>query len=74
MNEKSKEWETIKTNWVPVVAFGPLAARAKKALKKGDRVSIQGRLNVDEFEDKNGEKRTSFSIIASDLEKSEFLA
>lgn len=72
-NEQTKSYENVRTNWFPVVCFGSLAAKAKAGLKKGDLVSLSGALRSDNYEDRNGEKRTSIQIVAYDIHRVELL-
>jgi single-strand DNA-binding protein len=51
------EWiET--TEWRQLVAWGKIAERMAKLLKKGSFVSIEGKLTYDSYEDMEGVKRT----------------
>jgi single-stranded DNA-binding protein len=47
------------------VAFNGLA-RTLEQLQTGARVAVSGRLSV-KFYDKEGERRTSFSVVASEI-------
>ncbi len=67
LDEETGEYKTVHINWFNVTSFGSIAERAKKHLKKGDRVMVQGRMRVSQYEDKQGEKRTSFEIIADEV-------
>jgi len=58
-----EEW-VDKPNFFSVTTFGKSAENAKKYLKKGRRVLVQGRLDWSEYE-KDGEKRQGVQIIAS---------
>jgi single-strand DNA-binding protein len=62
-----KQWETVHTNWFSVRAFGELAKSAAESLKKGDLVTLRGSMRVDSYKDKNGEQRTGFQLIASEI-------
>jgi single-strand DNA-binding protein len=57
-----------KTNWIKVAAFKKVAESAVKYLHKGARVSIMGILDMDEWENDNGEKRTMIKLIARSIE------
>jgi len=53
-----------RTTWVPVVIFSEgLAKIAEQYLRKGSRVFLRGAFNVREWEDKDGNKRTSTEIV-----------
>lgn len=57
--------ESDKPDWVPVVAFGKSADFAFNYLAKGRRVGIIGHLRVSDFQDGNGNKRRSFSVVSN---------
>jgi single stranded DNA-binding protein len=71
-DDSTQKFVVTHTNWIPVTAFGSLAKRAAGNLKKGDRVTVLGSLKVSKYE-KNGEKRSSYEVIASSIEKSQIL-
>lgn len=60
----SGEWVDDKTCWVNVVAFKKLAENAAESIEKGDLFMVKGRISTDEWENSEGEKRTSFNLIA----------
>src|SRR3954468_19317212 len=64
---ETRTFKTVHTNWFTVTTFGPLAERVRASLKKGDRVAIQGRMKTSKYEDKSGEERTGFEIIADQV-------
>jgi single-strand DNA-binding protein len=66
---KSKDGEAQdNTTWFRVVAWQKLAETCSSYLKKGNKVYIEGRLDIRKYQDKNGIDRTSVEIVASDLE------
>lgn len=58
---------TQETTWHNIVLFGQTAERAGEMLKKGNLVYIEGRISQRQWEDKEGQKRTSFEILGSVL-------
>lgn len=64
--DKSGEWQD-KTEWHNVVLWQRLAEIASEYLKKGRSVYIEGRLQTRSWEDKQGQKRYTTEIVASDL-------
>lgn len=56
-----------RTEWHRVAAFGKLAEIMQKYLHKGSKVYIEGQLRTSSYE-KNGEKRYSTEIIASEMQ------
>lgn len=69
-NERWKDKEENlqeRVEWHTVVAFGPSAEFAAEYLRKGSRVSVQGKLQTRKWTDKESVERYSTEIIASDL-------
>lgn len=66
---KNKEGEIVeKTLWHRIKAFGKTAEVAKKYLKKGNEVFLEGSINYTEWDDpKSGEKREGVEILVSNL-------
>ncbi len=65
---KDRSGESQKrTEWHRIVAWGKLGEICQKYLKKGSQVYIEGRIQSRQWDDKEGNKRTSFDIIASEM-------
>ena len=56
-----------KTEWHNCVCFGNLAGIARQYLKKGNQVYIEGKLQTDKYDDKQGITRYSTKIIVQQL-------
>lgn len=56
-----------KTEWFTVVAWGNLAEICKKFLTKGQQVYVEGRLETRQWENKEGQKRTSVEVVANEM-------
>lgn len=55
---KDKDGKTAKkTIYINIIAWGSLAENCAKFLKKGRAVMIEGRIESDKYEDKNGKKQ-----------------
>lgn len=63
---KSGEWEDH-TEWLGVVCFGKTAENAGQYLQKGRQVYAEGRLQTREWQDKEGNKRTSTEVLADTI-------
>jgi len=63
-NKETGEW-TSSADFFNIVAWFKLAENCAQSLIKGDRVLISGRLSQDNWEDKDGQKRSAFKIIAN---------
>ena len=52
------------TDWIDVVAFGKTAEFVEKYFSKGQMAVVSGRLQIRNWEDKEGNKRRSAEILA----------
>ncbi len=63
---KSGERES-RTEWHRIVAWGRLAEICNEYLKKGKQVYIEGRIQTRQWDDKDGNKKTSTEIVATNM-------
>ncbi len=63
--DSSGEWQEA-TDYVDIVAWGPLAERVSQYLSKGRRCLVQGRLQSRNWE-QDGQKRSKVEVLASDV-------
>ncbi len=63
--DQSGEWQEA-TDYVDIVAWGPLAERVAQYLTKGRRCLIQGRLQSRSWE-QEGQKRSKVEVLANDV-------
>jgi single-strand DNA-binding protein len=56
-----------RTEWHKIVVWGKQAEIAQQYLKKGSLLFVEGRIQSREWQDKEGQKRTSFEIVASNF-------
>jgi single-strand DNA-binding protein len=61
------EWVDDKVLWLNVTCFKQIAENAAESLRKGDLVSVTGRLQTDEWETQEGEKRSRIVLIADQV-------
>jgi single-strand DNA-binding protein len=59
--------EDKKTDYIPCVAFGKLAETITKYVSKGTLILISGTLQTKSWEDKEGNKRTGFEVLANEF-------
>ena len=59
--------KTSDTQWHNVVVWGKLAEHANKYLKKGDSLTLEGKIIYRNYEDKAGEKKYFTEIVMSDM-------
>lgn len=57
-----------RTEWHTVVMWGARAEALNNHLAKGQAVLIEGKLQYRQWEDKDGNKRTTAEVLASNLE------
>ncbi|RJR26618.1 MAG: single-stranded DNA-binding protein [Desulfobacteraceae bacterium] len=57
-----------RTEWHRIVAYGQLAQVCADYLKKGKQVYVEGRLQTREWEDRQGNKKTTTEIIAQTIQ------
>src|SRR6202007_2596296 len=56
-----------RTEWHKIVVWGKQGGIAQQYLKKGSLVFIEGRIQSREWQDKEGQKRTAFEIVANNF-------
>lgn len=63
--DQSGEWQEA-TDYIDIVAWGPLGERVSQFLSKGRRCLVQGRLQSRSWE-QEGQKRSKVEVLASDV-------
>ena len=66
-NRESQQWEDGPSTFLSVSAWKQLAEHVSESLHKGMRVVVYGSLEQRNYEDKDGNKRSSFDIRALDV-------
>lgn len=61
--KEGDEWVDDKTTWVQLVGFKKLAENMAESFFKGDLVVVAGKLQVEDWEDNDGNKRKSVKVI-----------
>ena len=56
-----------KTSFINVIAWRNTAEFVSKYFKKGSPISIEGSIQTRNYEDKNGNKRTAFEVVANNV-------
>ena len=56
-----------RTEWHRIVAWSKLAEICSQYLKKGKQVYIEGRIQTRQWDDKDGNKRTTTEIVANNM-------
>lgn len=65
--DEDGKWVDDKSVWVTITTFRQLAENVAETITKGDLVVVSGKLQVEEWEDKDGAKRTSVKVIADHI-------
>lgn len=63
--DQSGDWQEA-TDFIDVVAWGPLAERVSQYMSKGRRALVQGRLQSRSWE-QDGQKRSKVEVLANDV-------
>ena len=56
------------TDFIPVVAWRRLAEICNEFLHKGKLIAVEGRLQTRSYEDKEGQRRKAFEVVADDMQ------
>ena len=59
--------EEKKADFIPVVAWRQTADFVSKYFRKGSMIAVQGSLQSRSYEDKNGNKRVAYEVIADQV-------
>ena len=60
--------EEKKTNFIPIKVLGRLAENCAKYLSKGKLASVEGEIQTDSYEAKDGSKRYTWEVLAYRVE------
>ena len=67
-NKKNANGEWVNdTQWFPIIAWGSLADRVEKNVKKGKRIAIDGSLRNNEWTDDKGQRHSVTEVLVKDL-------
>lgn len=56
-----------KSDFINIVAWNSAAKFVESYFKKGSMIAIQGSIQTRNYEDKNGNKRTAFEVVAKEI-------
>ena len=65
--DKDGNWSDH-TEWHRVVCFGKTAENAQKFLRKGRQVYVEGRIQTNKWQDKEGRDRYTTEIVANQIQ------
>lgn len=66
-NRDTGEWEDH-PNFIDCAIFGKRAEGLARVLHKGNKISVQGSLRYNSWRGKDGQRRSSVSVLADELE------
>ena len=66
VNKRFKKQGEADADFIPCVAFGKQGEFAEKYLAKGRQVAVVGRLQVRNWEDNEGKKRTTTEVVVEE--------
>ena len=62
-----RQGEDRQTDFIGVVAWRQTADFVTRFFRKGQMIAVQGSLQVSNYEDKNGNKRTNYDVVADNV-------
>lgn len=65
---KNKQTGDYDTDWIPLTAFSKTAETLMQYTGKGSKILVVGKLQTNNFTDKQGNKRTSYDVIVDRFE------
>lgn len=64
--KRNDKWESV-TVWVRVVVWGRRGETVERYLGKGSKLLVEGELDLNEWEDRDGNKKSTLQVIASNV-------
>ena len=68
VNRRVGQGKEQQADFIPIVAWEKLAEIAGNNLMKGSKILVEGRMQVRNYEDKNGQKRYVTEVVAQNIE------
>lgn len=62
-----KQGEQRQADFITIVAWGSSALFVSRYFSKGSMIAVQGRIQTRNYEDNNGNKRTAFEVVATEV-------
>ena len=63
----TKPGEQRQTDFITIIAWGSTADFVSRYFSKGSMIAVQGSIQTRNYEDKNGNKRTAFEVVAREV-------
>ncbi|MDY3678407.1 MAG: single-stranded DNA-binding protein [Actinomyces urogenitalis] len=67
LNRETGQWEDGTTLWLRASAWGPMAEHIANSVRKGDLVTLTGRLTQHNYVNRNGEQRHRIELSIEDF-------
>ena len=68
VNRKFAKEGQQKADFINVICFGKVAENLVKYQGKGSQIGIAGSLNIDQYQDQEGNNRTFTKVVANEIE------
>lgn len=68
VNRNYKSGEEQQTDFINIVAWRQTAEFITKYFKKGSLIGIEGSIQTRKYQDKNGNNRTAFEVVANNVQ------
>lgn len=68
VNRRRASGEEPQTDFFNVTAWRGLAETVARYCKKGNKVAVSGTIQIRQYEDRDGQKRTGVDVIADEVE------
>ena len=63
----TRAFDRDKTDWFYITAFGKAAETLANYTRKGSQIGIVGRMQVEQYQDNQGNNRTSYDVIINEF-------
>lgn len=67
----AKQGEEKQTDFIPIVAWNKLGEFSEKYLQTGTKILVEGRIEIRQWQDKDGNNRYTTEVIAENIEFAE---
>jgi single-strand DNA-binding protein len=68
----NEQWEQIKTIYISCICFAEIAKENEPRLKKGKKIIVTGKFDIDNWTDREGNKKYKNKIIVKEIEYVEY--
>ena len=68
VDRRAKQGEERQADFIPIVAWKQTAEFVSKYFQKGSMIGIEGTIQMRQYRDKEGAKRTAFEVIANNVQ------